>query len=87
MPIIATEIVHINVNKDRSIKIKFLNDLSRKKCIHIPTYTSKNPNSSAVYDLVAQLVGEKAINCNQGTCCIVEDYYVFVDKLAQINKQ
>jgi len=88
VPIIASETLHIDALEDNTIQIQFLNDLNHKRCIKLSSYTSDPDEKGKIYDLVKQLVGEKAINCDRktGTCCISEEYFNFVDKMNELKK-
>lgn len=81
MPIIASETINIDIKEDKSITVLLLEKFKRNKCVHLPSIISDQNEMNKVRDIVAQLVGEKAIVCDKDTCCVSENYFDFVEKL------
>lgn len=84
MPIIASQIVKIDVNEDKSIKVLLLETFEKNKCIHLPSLSSNKDEMDQVRNIVKQLVGEKVIECDKDTCCISENYFDFVGKIKKL---
>lgn len=86
VPVIASQTINIDVKEDRSIEIKFLDELSHKKCINLHSFVSTGGEKEQLHDMVKRLVGEKVIECDNNVCCISENYYSFVDKLNRLKE-
>jgi len=81
VPIIASQTINIDVKEDKSITILLTEEFRKNKCIHLPSLSSDQGEMDKIRDVVKQLVGEKAIECNKDTCCISDNYFDFVSKL------
>ena len=81
MPIIASETIQINVNEDKSITVRLMEEFNKSKCVHLPSLNLDQSEMDEVRDTVKQLVGEKAIKCDKDTCCISGNYFDFVERL------
>ena len=81
MPIIASQTIRIDAKEDKSVIILLRDEFKENKCIHLPSLSSNQDEIDKIRDVVKQLVGEKAIECNKDTCCISDNYFNFVEKL------
>lgn len=84
MPILASQIVGIDVKEDKSITVLLLERFKKNKCIHLPSLGLNQNEMSKLRDTVKQLVGEKAIECDNTTCCISDNYFNFVEKIRKL---
>lgn len=81
MPIIASQTINIDVKKDKSIDVRFLEVLNQNRCVNLSSFTSTTDEKEQLRNIVKKLVGEKVIECDDNVCCISENYHSFVDKL------
>lgn len=81
MPIIASQTIRIDVTEDNKVKILLKDRFELNKCIHLPSLSSDQNEINQIRDVVKQLVGEKAIECDKDTCCISDNFFNFVKKL------
>lgn len=81
MPVIASQTIKIDVKEDETIQVILLKQLRSRRCVRLADVPVGTDDKEQLYDVVRQLVGEKAIVCDKNTCCVSDNYFDFVEKL------